>query len=257
MTLEAIGDSFNLRWALSVLAVGHAHVGDLPEAENTARRMVAVARQQDNPYRLAAAFGVLAGILRLRGDLVDAERLHAESELLMSGLDDLHFGIQWLAEWAVVVAGLGDIERSRHLAAVARDKATQRADGTAMGEALWAEGEVLLAAGEPAVESFTKALSAMRAHSMPLRRVEALTGLAVAVDDAETAATATAAAITVRDEQHMVLPTAVAARLDEASQRWASTVGTTNWTQQLDELSKRPHAQLLDLLLDERPPPTS
>ena len=134
----------------------------------------------------------------------------------MTGLDDPRFGATWFAEWAVVAAGLGDIERARDLAAVALATATQRADSTVMGWALWAEGEVRLTAGEQAAGSFARALTQMRRHGTPLRRVEVLTGLALAVDDAEIAAAATAATVAVRDEQHMVLPPGIAARLDES-----------------------------------------
>ena len=83
-----------------------------------------------------------------------------------------------------------------------------------MGWALWAEGEVRLTGGEQAAGSFARALKNMGRYSLPLRRLEALTGLALAVDDAEIAAAATAAAVALRDDQHMVLP-GVAARLDE------------------------------------------
>jgi hypothetical protein len=148
----------------------------------------------------------------------------------------------------VVAAGLGDIDRARDLAAVARAKATQRAASSVMGWAPWAEGEVRLAAGEPAAESFASALTQMRRHGTPLRRVEVLTGLALAVDEPEIAAAAVAAAIAVRDEQHMVLPPGIAARLDEVWERWASIVGTDRWAQKVSDLSARPHDELLDLL---------
>ena len=149
----------------------------------------------------------------------------------------------------MVAAGLGDIERARDLATVALAKATQRAVGTAMGDALWAEGEVRLAAGEQAAGTFARALTQMRRHGTPLRRVEVLTGLALTVDDAEIAAAATAAAIAVRDQQHMVLPAGIAARLDEVRERWASVVGTERWAQSVADLSTRPPDELLDLLV--------
>ena len=117
-----------------------------------------------------------------------------------------------------------------------------------MGWAPWAEGEVRLAAGEQAAGSFARALTQMRRHGFPLRRVEVLTGLALAVDEPELAAAATAAAVAVRDEQHMVLPAGIAARLDQVWKRWASIVGTDRWAQQVGDLSARPHDELLDLL---------
>ena len=221
LALESIGDSPNLCWVLINLALGLAQLGDFAEAERTVRREIADARQHGLPYLLAAGFRVLAGILRLRGDLAAADRLLAESDSLMADIGDLRFGATWFAEWAVVAAGLGDIERARDLAAVALANATESADSTAMGWALWAEGEVRLAGGEQAAGSFARALRNMRRYSLPLRRLEALTGLALAVDDAEIAAAATAAAVALRDQQHMVLP-GVAARLDEVSQRWAA-----------------------------------
>ena len=52
---------------------------------------------------------------------------------------------------------------------------------------------------------------------VPQRRVEVLTGLALAVDEPESAAAA-AAAVVVRDE-HMPLPAGIAARLDEKWKR--------------------------------------
>ena len=247
-SLEPTGDSYYVSYVLVNLASGLAQLGDLAEAERTVRRAIAVARQHDHPYRLAVGFRVLAGIVRLRGDLVAADRIHAESDSLVTGLDEPRFGATWFAEWAVVAAGLGDIERARDLATVALATATQRAASSVMGWALWAEGEVRLAAGEQAAGSFASALTQMRRHSTPLRRVEVLTGLALAVDEPEIAAAAAAAAVAVRDEQHMVLPPGVAARLDETRKRWASTVGTDRWAQQVSDLSARPHDELLDLL---------
>ncbi len=199
-------------------------------------------------YLLAAGFRVLAGILRLRGDLVAADRVLAESDSLMADIGDLRFGTTWFAEWAVVAAGLGDVERARDFAAVALANATESADSTAMGWALWAEGEVRLTGGEQAAGSFARALRNMRRYSLPLRRLEALTGLALTVDDAEIAAAAIAAAVALRDQQHMVLP-GVAARLDEVSQRWAAIVGADRWAQWVGDLSTRPHGELLDLLV--------
>jgi hypothetical protein len=235
-------------WALHKLSWGLAQLGDLAEAEHTARREIAIARQHGHPYRLAAWVRVLAFVLRLRGDLAAADQLRAESEPLMSGLDDLHLGDYWFAEWAVVAAGLGDIERARDVAAVALAKATQLAYRTAMADALWADGEVRLSVGEHAAGSFARALTMMRRHGLPLRRVEVLTGLALAVDDAEIAAAATAAAAAVRDDQHMVLPAGLAARLDSVRERWASTIGADRWAQWVDDMSTRPHDELLDLL---------
>ena len=246
--LEPTGDSYYLSYVLVNLASGLAQLGDLAEAERTVRRAIAVARQHDHPYRLAVGFRVLAGIVRLRGDLVAADRIHAESDSLVTGLDEPRFGATWFAEWAVVAAGLGDIERARELAAVALATATQRAASSVMGWALWAEGEVRLAAREQAAGSFASALTVMRRHSTPLRRAEVLSGLALAVDDAELAAAATAAAVAVRDEQGMVLPLLVAARLDEVWERWAPIVGTDRWAQRVSDLSSQPHDELLDLL---------
>jgi predicted ATPase len=248
-TLESIGDSFYLCWVLSTLAHGLAQLGDLAEAERTVRREIAVARQHEHPYRLAAGLAVLAYILRLRGDLAAANRLLAESEPLMTGLDDLRFSVTWFAEWAVVASGLGDIERARHLAAVAIANATQRADSTAFGDALWAEGEVRLTGGEHASGIFARALTQMRRHGTPLRRIEVLTGLALTVDESEIAAAATAATVAVRDEQHMVLPAGIAARLDETWERWAAIVGTERWAQSVADLSTRSHDELLDQLV--------
>jgi hypothetical protein len=246
-TLESIGDSCFQCWALSTLASGLAQLGDLAEAEHTAHRAIAVARQHGYPYRLATGLAVLADILRLRGDLAAVDRLHAESVPLMTGLDDLD--VLWFAGWAVAAAGLGEIERARDLTAIALTKATQLGDGTAMGAALWAEGEVRLTAGEEAAGSFARAFMNLRRHGRPLRRVEVLTGLALAVDDAEVAATATAAAVAVRDEQQMVLPGGVAARLDEVRERWAAIVGTDRWAQWVSELSARRYDELVDLLV--------
>ena len=248
-TLEPTSDSYYLSYVLVNLASGLAQLGDLAEGERTVRRAIAVARQHDHPYRLAVGFRVLANILRLRGDLVAADRIHAESDSLVTGLDEPRFGATWFAEWAVVAAGLGDIERARDLAAVALATATQRAASSVMGWALWAEGEVRLAADEPAAGSFASALMQMRRHITPLRRVEVLAGLALAVDDAELAAAATAAAVAVRDQQHMVLPAGVDARLEEIRVRWASVVGTQRWVQRVGDLSARPHDDLLDLLV--------
>ncbi len=246
-TLESIGDSYFLCWALSTLASGLAQLGDLAEAEHTARRAIAVARQHGHPYRLATGLAVLADILRLRGDLPAVDRLHAESVPLMIGLDDLE--VVWFAEWAVAAAGLGEIERARDLAAGALAKATQLGDGTAMGAALWAEGEVRLTAGEEAAGSFARAFTNLRRHSKPLRRVEVLTGLALAVGDAEIAAAATAAAVALRDDQQMVLPAGVAARLDCIWERWASIVGADRWALYVADMSARPHDELRDLLV--------
>ena len=247
-TLESTSDSYYLCYVLDNLAWGLAQLGDLAEAERTVRRAIAIARQHGHPYRLAVGFRILADILRLRGDVVAADRLLAESDSLVTGLDDLVFGAVWFAEWAVVAAGLGDIERARDLAAVALAKATQRAIGSVMGWALWAEGEVRLTGGEQAAGSFARALTKMRRHGFPLRRVEVLTGLALAVDEPESAAAAAAAAVAARDEQHMVLPAGIAARLDEIWKRWASIVGTDRWAQRVSDLSTRPHDELLDLL---------
>jgi predicted ATPase len=246
-TLESIGDSFYLCWALSTLALGLAQLGDLAEAEHTAHRAIAVARQHGHPYRLATGLAVLADILRLRGDLAAVDRLRAESVPLMTGLDDLD-GVYWFAEWAVAAAGLGEIERARDLASVALAKATQLGDVTAMGSALWAEGEVRLTAGEEAAGSFARAFMNLRRHGRPLRRVEVLTGLALAVDDAEIAAAATAAAVALRDDQHMVLPAGVAGRLDRIRERWASSVGADRWAQSVGDVSARPRDEVLDLL---------
>ena len=187
--------------------------------------------------------------MRLRGELTAADRLLADAEPLMAGLDDLDVGVYWFAEWAVVAAGLGDIERAGDLARVALANATQLAYRTAMAAALWAEAEVRLTGGEQAAGTFAKALTNMGRHSFPLGRVEVLTGLALTVDDVEIAAAATAAAVTVRDQQHMLLPAGVAARLDEMCARWASIVGTERWTQSVVDLSTRPHDELLDLLV--------
>jgi hypothetical protein len=165
----------------------------------------------------------------------------------MIGLDDLE--VVWFAEWAVAAAGLGEIERARDLAAGALAKATQLGDGTAMGAALWAEGEVRLTAGEEAAGSFARAFTNLRRHSKPLRRVEVLTGLALAVGDAEIAAAATAAAVALRDDQQMVLPAGVAARLDCIWERWASIVGTDRWALYVADMSARPHDELRDLLV--------
>jgi predicted ATPase len=247
-TLESTNDSYYLSYVLDNLAGGLLQLGDLTEAESTVRRAIAIARQHAHPYRLAVGFRILASILRLRADLVAADRLLAESDPLVTGLDDVRFGTTWFAEWAVVAAGLGDIERARDLAAVALAKATQRADRAAMGWALWAEGEVRLTGGEQAAGSFAGALTKIRRHSFPLRRVEVLTGLALAVDEPGIAAAAAAAAVAVRDEQHMVLPAGIAARLDDIWRRWAASVGTDQWAQRVSDLSTRPHDELLDLL---------
>jgi predicted ATPase/transcriptional regulator with XRE-family HTH domain len=247
-TLESTNDSYFLSYVLDNLAGGLLQLGDLAEAERTVRRAIATARQHAHPYRLATGFRILASILRLRGDLVAADRLLAESDSLVTDLDDLLFGATWFAEWAVVAAGLGDIERAHDLAAVALAKATQRALSSVMGWALWAEGEVRLTGGEQAAGSFAGALTKMRRHSFPLRRVEVLTGLALAVDEPGIAAAAAAAAVAVRDEQHMVLPPGIAARLDDIGKRWASSVGTDQWAQQVSDLSTRPHDELLGLL---------
>jgi hypothetical protein len=72
--------------------------------------------------------------------------------------------------------------------------------------------------------------------------------MALAVDDAELAAAATAAALAVRDEQHMVLPPGIAARLDEIWKRWSSIVGTDRWAQSVVDASARSYDELLDLL---------
>jgi hypothetical protein len=90
---------------------------------------------------------------------------------------------------------------------------------------------------------------------MPLRRIEALSGLAIAAGEADIAATATAAIIAVRDEQHMALPAGVASRLDQAGQRWAAIIGADQWTQHVDALTTRPHDELLDLLVGQRATP--
>ena len=248
LALESRGDPHNQCWVLINLAHGLAQLGDFAEAERTVRRAIAGARQHGLSYLLAAGFRVLATILRLRGDLVSADRLLAESDSLVTGVGDLRFGTTWFAEMAVVAAGLGDIERARDLAAIALAKATEIADSTAMGWALWAEGEVRLTRGEQAAGSFARALKNMRRYSLPLRRLEALTGLAFAVDDSEIAATAIAAAVALRDDQHMVLP-GVDTRLDEVSQRWAAVVGADRWAQWVGHLSARPHDELLDLLV--------
>ena len=73
--------------------------------------------------------------------------------------------------------------------------------------------------------------------------------MALAVDDAELAAAATAAAVAVRDEQHMVLPPGIAARLDRVWERWAPIAGKDRWAQQVSDLSARPHDELLELLV--------
>jgi len=117
-----------------------------------------------------------------------------------------------------------------------------------MGAALWAEGEVRLTAGDEAAGSFARAFMNLR-HGRPLRRVEVLTGLALAVGDAEIAAAATAAAVALRDDQQMVLPTGVAARLDRIWERWASIVGADRWAQCVGDMSARPHDELRDLLV--------
>jgi predicted ATPase/transcriptional regulator with XRE-family HTH domain len=247
VTLESIGDSSFQCWALFTLASGLAQLGDLAEAEHTARRAIAVARQHGYPYQLATGLAVLTDILRLRGDLAAVDRLRGESAPPMIGLDDLD--VLWFADWAVAAAGLGEIERARDLAADALTKATQRGDGTAMGAALWAEGEVRLTAGEEAAGSFARAFMNLRRHGKPLRRVEVLTGLALAVGDAEIAAAATAAAVALRDDQQMVLPAGVAARLDRIRERWASIVGADRWAQCVGDMSARPHDELRDLLV--------
>jgi len=247
-TLESTNDSYFLSLALDNLAGGLLQLGDLAEAERTVRRAIAIARRHTHPYRLAIGLRILASILRLQGDLVAADRLLAESGPLVTEVDDLLLGATWFAEWAVVAAGLGDIDRARDLAAVALAKATQRALGSVMGWALWAEGEVRLAGGEQAAGSFAEALTTMRRHSFPLRRVEVLTGLALAVDEPEIAAAAAAATVAVRDEQHMVLPARIAARLDHTYERWTANLGTDQWTQRVSDLSTRPHDELLDLL---------
>ena len=247
-TLELIGDAYSRCWVLANLAWGLAQLGDFTEAEHTVRREIADARHHGLPYLLAAGSRILACILRLRGDLVAADRLLAESDSLMTDIGDLRFGTTWFAEWAVVAAGLGDTERARDLAAVALAKATERADSIAMGWALWAEGEVRLIGGDQAAASFAKALTHMQHYSLPLRRLEALTGLAVAVDNPEIALAATAAAVALRDDQHMVLP-GIADRLDEITQRWAAIVGADRWAQWVHHLPMRPHDELLDRLI--------
>jgi hypothetical protein len=252
-TLESVGDTFYLCWALHNVALGVAQLGDLAEAEHIAVRAIAIARVHGYPLRLAVAFRVLAEILRLRGDLAAAYRLLAESEPLLTGLDDLDVGVYWFDAWAVVAAGLGEIEHARDLAAVALAKATKLAYRFAMADALWAEGEVRLSAGDSAAGSFAGALAIGGSHGLPLRRVEALTGLALAVDDAETAAAATAAAIAVRDDHQLVLPAGVTARLDGVWERWASIVGADRWAQRVGDMSARPHHELLDLLLGALP----
>jgi tetratricopeptide (TPR) repeat protein len=252
--LESTGDSYYLSYVLDNLAGGLLQLGDVAEAERTVRRAIAIARQNGHPYRLAVGIRILASILRLRGDPVAADRLLDESDSLVTGLDDIRFGATWFGEWAVVAAAHGDIERARELAAVALTKATQRADRAAMGWALWAEGEVRLSAGEQAAGLFAQALTKLRHHAFPLRRVEVLTGLALAVDEPEIAAAAAAAAVAVRDEHHMVLPARIAARLSDIWQRWASSIGTDQWEQQVSDLSTRPHDELLDLLARRRAP---
>jgi predicted ATPase/transcriptional regulator with XRE-family HTH domain len=247
-TLESIGDLCFECWALSTLASGLAQLGDLAEAEDTARRAVAIARQHGYPYRLATGLAVLADILRLRGDLTAVDRLGAESvSPLLTGLDDLD--VLWFAERAVAVAGLGEVDRARELASVALTKATQLGNGTAMGAALWAEGEVRLTAGEEAAGSFARAFTNLRRHGRPLLQIEVLTGLALAVDDVEIGAAATAAAVALQDDQHMVLPAGVAARLDRICERWAPIVGADRWAQCVGDMSARPHDELPDLLV--------
>jgi predicted ATPase/transcriptional regulator with XRE-family HTH domain len=246
-TLESIGDSCFQCWSLSTLASGLAQLGELAEAEHTAQHAVALAREHGYPYRLATGLTVLADILRLRGDLAAVDRLHAESVPLMTGLDDLE--VLWFSEWAVAVAGLGEIERAHDLASVALGKATQLGDGTAMGAALWAEAEVRLTAGHEAAASFAQAFANLRRHGRPLLRVEVLTGLALAVDDAEVAAAATAAAVALRDDQEMLLPAGVAARLERVRERWASIVGADRWDQCVGGASERQPDELQDRLV--------
>ena len=247
-TLESIGDLCFQCWALSTLASGLAQLGDLAEAEQTARRAVAIAGQHGYPYRLATGLAVLADILRLRGDLAAVDRLGAEAvPPLLTGLDDLD--VLWFAERAVAAAGLGEIDRARDLASVALIKATQLGMGTAVGAALWAEGEVRLNAGEEAAGAFAQAFTNLRRHGRPLLQIEVLTGLALSVDDVEIAAAATAAAVALRDDQHMVLPAGVAARLDRIRDRWAPIVSADRWAQCLGAMSARPRDELPDLLV--------
>jgi len=247
-TLESIGDLCFQCWALSTLASGLAQLGDLAEAEQTARRAVAIAGQHGYPYRLATGLAVLADILRLRGDLAAVDRLGAEAvPPLLTGLDDLD--VLWFAERAVAAAGLGEIDRARDLASVALTKATQLGMGTAVGAALWAEGEVRLNAGEEAAGAFAQAFTNLRRHGRPLLQIEVLTGLALSVDDVEIAAAATAAAVALRDDQHMVLPAGVAARLDRIRDRWAPIVSADRWAQCLGAMSARPRDELPDLLV--------
>jgi predicted ATPase/transcriptional regulator with XRE-family HTH domain len=247
-TLESIGDLCFECWALSTLASGLAQLGALAEAEDTARRAVAIARQHAFPYRLATGLAVLADILRLRGDLTAVDRLGAESvSPLLTGLDDLD--VLWFAERAVAVAGLGEVAQAPDPTSVALTKATQLGNGTAMGAALWAEGEVRLTAGEEAAGSFARAFTNLRRHGRPLLQIEVLTGLALAVDDVEIAAAATAAAGALRDDQHMVLPAGVAARLDRICERWAPIVGADRWALCVGDMSARPYDELPDLLV--------
>jgi predicted ATPase/transcriptional regulator with XRE-family HTH domain len=246
--LEAVGDSFYLCWALHNLALGLAQLGDLAEAEDVARRGISIAGQRGHPYRLAAGLRVLAETLRLRGDLAAARHLLAESESFVTGLGDLDVSVYWFDECAVVAAGLGEIEQARDYAARSLVTATRLGYRFAMGDALWADGEVRLSGGEDAAGSFARAFTITRRHGLPLRRVEVLTGLALAVDDAEIAAVATAAAFAARNDEQIVFPARIAARLDGVRQRWVSTVGSERWAQSVDGMSARPRDELLELL---------
>jgi hypothetical protein len=103
--------------------------------------------------------------------------------------------------------------------------------------------------GHLAADRSPGAFMNLRRHGRPLRRIEVLTGLALATGDAETAAAATAAVVALRNDQQMVLRAGVAARLDNIGKRWAAIVGADQWAKCVGDLSARPHDELRDLLV--------
>ena len=244
----SIGDVALESWTLGNLGAWLLVLGNPAEALPVMERGLALARETGNTYREATFLETLGEARFLLGDLVAADRNYAEAEPLTRAAGHVERAGGVFAGWAVVALGLGDVDRARRLADEAWSSATEAGTSDTLGLALWARAELAVATGGDPVPDFREALHHSRAHAQPLFTVQLLSGLAAATDDAETAALAHAAVVSICTRHDMTPPEGIASRLEADLRRWSSGADGAHWNRLVREYEARPLAELIDTI---------
>ncbi|MGH9231331.1 MAG: hypothetical protein ACRD07_21825 [Acidimicrobiales bacterium] len=225
-------------------------LGHLAEARDVLERALAISTDLDDAYFGVTAVHNLATVLRLEGELCRADELLASGASALEALDHVDVQAHWYANWAVVALDLGHMGRAADLAALSMARAKEAGDGFARCEALWADGEVRLACGEPSDEVFREGLAHAHEHGRcgPMRQLELLAGLAFGCDRLDVAARCVAVANAILEADMIVLPSGVTTRLEVVHDRSTGVVGTERWAQHIADASTRPINELLSAL---------